>query len=220
MPSLTCEAAVESLVLPGSNSLVRVAIPFDVAPPVASSHHIGPLERSVLTFERQHGPLPLRPDIYGRVFMVESNYRNQKIPGVRIDARLSLMDPHEGKDSQKSIQLMKEQCHALDRLARLYGSQFALWSPFDDDHGTRLRMYLTEQTKIFNDNLYPVTLKEAALTGRGAVFSCRLHKVNYTWGEKSFSECVLEVMKLYVLSEVSAGSGDEGDDVDGLWRCG
>ncbi|KAJ8085722.1 hypothetical protein PM082_004540 [Marasmius tenuissimus] len=43
-----------------------------------TSHQMGPLERTVLTFERRHGPLPLRPDVYRRVFTVESKYQNQK----------------------------------------------------------------------------------------------------------------------------------------------
>ncbi|KAJ8092178.1 hypothetical protein PM082_024005 [Marasmius tenuissimus] len=151
MPSLTCEAAVDNL--------VRIAIPFDIAAPVCTSHQIGPLERTVLTFGRRHGPLPLRPDVYGRVFMVESDYRNQRIPGVGIEARLSLMDPHESNGSQKSVQLLKEQFIALERLARLYGSQYALWSPFDNEHGTRVRLHLTKETKIFNDDLSLLTLK-------------------------------------------------------------
>ncbi|KAL0058669.1 hypothetical protein AAF712_014639 [Marasmius tenuissimus] len=107
-----------------------------------------PLERTVLTFERRHGPLPLRPNVYGRVFMVESKYQNQKIPCFDIEARLSLMDPHEGNGSLKWDQLLKEQCLALERLARLYGSQFALWSPSDNKHCTRVRLCLTKETKV------------------------------------------------------------------------
>ncbi|KAK1223637.1 hypothetical protein PQX77_013485 [Marasmius sp. AFHP31] len=182
MAALNSSSVVDALLLSSSNSLVRVAVPFDVTYTTTSTDIIGPLRRT-------------------------NGFDSE---GVKLVAEFSIADWNEGDDSVKATQLLKEQVNVLNTFAHTWGERCMPWSPIDDNHGQRLKVYLTDSTVIIDDDLTVASIEDVSLLSREVVFTCRLHKINFEWEGKCQSESALEVVRLFVLIPPEFdGFGDE-----------
>ncbi|KAL0062961.1 hypothetical protein AAF712_010182 [Marasmius tenuissimus] len=144
--------------------------------------------------------MPLCPDIFGRVFVARQSNVKQMLPGVKFKAEISLMDFHEHDGNDRTTRLLREQKNVLDAFTQTWVDRFAPCFPFHDIHGGRLRLYISNTTKVINPELEVLQLEEVDWVSRDAVFSCCLHSISYEWDNKCQKELVVEAVKVFLMS--------------------
>ncbi|KAL0570454.1 hypothetical protein V5O48_011502 [Marasmius crinis-equi] len=195
--------ALEVLTGAESNSIIRVAVPFDVVMGGPRHSSIGPFFRSHQLLEGRDST-KLQPDLYGQVHFVQRPRNDEiQVPGKKTVAVFSLksaldIGDHEGhlecdflRQQMSALKKFSVHCAPMGPKHRDGILMLKDWCSFLLEHGDRIRLYLTESSVIFSPSGDRIDATQI-VNGIALVANVRMHRVWYSFGSTEECELLLE----------------------------